>query len=100
GGRDLDRAGRGIADALPRGQAAARLPRVHHGWGYARSRNNRRITLPVVVIGMSSMKATSRGYSWPDSRVLTKLWISAASLSDGAWPFLSTMKAFTISVRS
>ena len=27
------------------------------------------MTLPVVVIGMSSMKATSRGYSCADSRV-------------------------------
>ena len=31
GSRDLDRAGGGIDPALFRGQAAARLPRVHHG---------------------------------------------------------------------
>ena len=29
--------------------------------------------LAVVVIGIVSMKATSRGYSWPDSRVLTNV---------------------------
>ncbi len=103
--RHLDRAGRGIDPALSRRQAAARLPRVHHGrranaLSHAFSRNNRRITLPVVVIGRSSMKATSRGYSCADSRVRTKVWISAASASDGRWPFLSTMKALTISVRS
>ena len=88
GGCDLDRDGRRIDHALSRGQAAARLPRLHLGnqgsVSHARSRSSRRITLPVVVIGMSSMKATSRGYSWPDSRVLTKPWISAASASDGA----------------
>ena len=55
--------------------------------------------MPVVVIGICSMKATSRGYSCADSRVLTKPWISAASASDGAWLGLSTMKALTISVR-
>src|SRR5450759_4690447 len=59
---------------------------VTTGTIYARSRSSRLITLPVVVIGMASMKATSRGYSWPDSRVLTKLWISLASASDGVWP--------------
>ncbi len=70
-------------------QAAAGLPPVHSrrqppGLNHARSRNRRRMTLPVVVIGMSSMKATSRGYSCADSRVLTKPWISDASASDAA----------------
>ena len=51
---------------------------------YARSRNRRLITLPVVVMGMSSMKATSRGYSCADSRVFTKPCMSDASASDAA----------------
>src|SRR5262249_10290770 len=45
---------------------------------HARCRSNLRITLPVGVIGISSMKATSRGYSWAESRVFTKPWMSAA----------------------
>src|SRR5262249_575812 len=76
---------------------------VHRGGQSAphgRCRSNLRITLPVVVIGISSMKATSRGYSWAESRVFTKPWMSAASACDGGCPDLSTMKAFTISVRS
>ena len=58
-----------------RRQAPARLPRLHSaaaGRPRPCSRNSRRITLPVVVIGISSMKATSRGYSCADSRVRTK----------------------------
>ena len=51
---------------------------------HARSRNRRLITLPVVVIGISSMKATSRGYSCAESRVFTKPWMSDASVSDAA----------------
>ena len=38
----------------------------------ARARSSRRITFPVVVIGISEIKASSRGYSWADSRVRTK----------------------------
>ena len=73
GAGDLDRDRGRVDHALSGGQAPARLPRVHHGRRrYAFSLSNRRITLPVVVIGMSSMKATSRGYSCADSRVLTK----------------------------
>src|SRR2546426_78346 len=44
--------------------------------------------------------AKPRGYSWAESRVFTKPWMSAASACDGGCPDLSTMKAFTISVRS
>jgi hypothetical protein len=40
---------------------------------YAFSRSNLRITLPVDVIGISGMKAISRGYSCAESRVLTKV---------------------------
>jgi hypothetical protein len=55
---------------------------------YTRSRNSRLMTLPVVVIGMSSIKATSRGYSCADNRVFTKPWMSDANVSDAAKPFL------------
>ena len=89
GACDIDRAGRRIHDVLSRGKTAAGLPPVHSrrrptGLSHARSRNRRRMTLPVVVIGISSIKATSRGYSCADSRVLTKPWISDASVSDAA----------------
>ena len=57
------------------------------------------MTLPVVVMGMSSIKATSRGYSCADNRVFTNPCMSEANSSDAAKPFLRTMKAFTISVR-
>ena len=87
------RARRRVDHALRGDAAPARPPRLHPAprrtrsgavGTHACSRSSRLITLPVVVIGMSSMKATSRGYSCADSRVLTKLWISAASASDGA----------------
>jgi Na+-driven multidrug efflux pump len=61
------------------GAAKRRLGFQHlHSWqqtrlAYARSRKRRLMTLPVVVIGMSSMNATSRGYSCADRRVFTKL---------------------------
>src|SRR5262249_34642191 len=71
-----------------------------HSAAQERERNRRRITLPVVVIGISSMKATSRGYSCADSLVRTKLRMSAASASEGSCPGLSTMNALTISVRT
>ena len=74
-------------------EAAPRKPRQ------ARARSSRRITFPVVVIGISAMKATSRGYSWADSRVRTKPWMSAASASDAATPDFNTTNALTISVR-
>ena len=67
---------------------------------HALSRNSRLITLPVVVIGIASMKAISRGYSWAERRVRTKSRIWAASASDGACSGLSTMNALTISVRT
>src|SRR4051812_21808626 len=89
---EAGRTWRGGRDAAMRRNARAR----HH----ARSRSNLRITLPVVVIGMCSMKATSRGYSCAESRVRTKPLMSAASASLGACPDLSTMKALTISVRT
>ena len=38
---------------------------------HAFARSNRRITLPVVVIGISSMKAISRGYSCAERCVRT-----------------------------
>src|SRR5262249_45319847 len=40
---------------------------------HARSRSRRLMTLPVVVIGIASIKATSRGYSCADKRVFTKV---------------------------
>jgi len=58
-----------------------------------------RMTLPVVVMGISSRNATSRGYSCAERRAFTKPWISAASASDGSWPGFGTMNALTISVR-
>src|SRR6266853_6398122 len=92
-----------LQKSLPTGNlTSVSTPRPKHfsGGTYARSRNNLRITLPVVVIGILSMKATSRGYSCADRRCLTKSWISAASSSDGGTPGLSTTNALTISVRS
>src|SRR6267143_226984 len=57
-------------------------PSQRYERAYAFSRSNLRITLPVDVIGISGMKAISRGYSCAESRVLTKVWISAASASE------------------
>src|SRR3977135_941554 len=74
-------------------------PSQRYERAYAFSRSNLRITLPVDVIGISGMKAISRGYSCAESRVLTKVWISAASASEAAVPGLRTKKALTISVR-
>ena len=66
----------------------------------ARWRNSRRITLPVVVIGNAGTNSTSRGYSCAASRVYTCSWMAFAKSPVGAKPSFSTMKAFTISVRT
>ena len=78
---DTDRAGwfrrlRGRLRAQPRCARRSRAPRrraaccgANAKRPHARCRSNRRITLPVVVIGICSMKATSRGYSCADRRL-------------------------------
>src|SRR5579875_430144 len=73
------------------------LPKLR-SWGRVfdyvyKPRNARRMTLPVVVRGRSSMNSTCRGTSWGARRSLTCVCSSEASCGDGSKPERRTTNA-------
>src|SRR5690606_29020015 len=64
------------------------------------SRSTRRRSLPAALFGNSVLNSMARGYLYGAVAVFTCSCNSSFSASEGAKPFRSTTKAFTISPRS